>query len=106
MDDVWRAIMTTSTTTRIAASAASLAIVMTLCGFAPSRAYAHHSGSEYDRGNIIEVEGTLLEVAWQNPHVHFTARSKDDDHGSRHLHRADRAETIVGLAARRDSQAL
>jgi uncharacterized protein DUF6152 len=58
-------------------TAVSLAIVIALCGFAPSKGYGHHSGSEYDRGNIVEVEGTLLEVAWQNPHVHFTVRSKD-----------------------------
>ena len=58
-------------------TAVSLAIVIALCGFVPSRAYGHHSGSEYDRGNIVEIEGTLLEVAWQNPHVHFIVRSKD-----------------------------
>jgi len=37
---------------------------------------AHHSGSEYDR-TTVEIEGTLLEVAWQNPHVHFFVRTKD-----------------------------
>lgn len=37
---------------------------------------AHHSGSEYT-GETIEIEGTLLEVAWQNPHVHFFVRAKD-----------------------------
>jgi len=39
---------------------------------------AHHSGSEYDR-TTVEIEGTLLEVAWQNPHVHFFVRAKDAD---------------------------
>src|SRR5215470_10372226 len=38
---------------------------------------AHHSGSEYAR-ETIELEGTLLEVAWQNPHVHFFVRAKDE----------------------------
>lgn len=37
---------------------------------------AHHSGSEY-APSIVEIEGTLLEVAWQNPHVHFFVRAKD-----------------------------
>ena len=37
---------------------------------------AHHSGSEYDR-TTIEIQGQLLEVAWQNPHVHFIVRAAD-----------------------------
>jgi hypothetical protein len=37
---------------------------------------AHHSGSEYDR-TTIEIQGQLLEVAWQNPHVHFLLQTKD-----------------------------
>jgi hypothetical protein len=42
----------------------------------PAVLRAHHSGSEYDR-TIVEIEGTLLEVAWQNPHVHFIVRAPD-----------------------------
>ena len=37
---------------------------------------AHHSGSEYDR-RTIEIEGRLVEVAWQNPHVHFLVQTTD-----------------------------
>lgn len=37
---------------------------------------AHHSGSEYDR-TTIEIQGQLLEVAWQNPHVHFIVQAAD-----------------------------
>src|SRR4030095_16954744 len=37
---------------------------------------AHHSGSEYEQ-TTVEIDGTLLEVAWQNPHVHFFVRAKD-----------------------------
>jgi len=37
---------------------------------------AHHSGSEYDR-TTVEIQGQLLEVAWQNPHVHFFVRTTD-----------------------------
>jgi uncharacterized protein DUF6152 len=37
---------------------------------------AHHSGSEYDQ-TTVEIVGKLLEVAWQNPHVHFFVRAKD-----------------------------
>ena len=39
---------------------------------------AHHSGSEYAQ-TTIEIEGTLQEVAWQNPHVHFFVRATDAD---------------------------
>src|SRR5687767_5082169 len=38
---------------------------------------AHHSGSEYAQ-TTVEIEGTLQEVAWQNPHVHFFVRTKDE----------------------------
>ena len=37
---------------------------------------AHHSGSEYAQ-TTVEIQGALLEVAWQNPHVHFFVRAKD-----------------------------
>ena len=47
------------------------------CILTASIGYGHHSGSEYDRSRVIEIEGKLLEVAWQNPHVHFMVRSTD-----------------------------
>src|SRR5688572_2103697 len=42
----------------------------------PAVAQAHHSGSEYDR-TTVEIEGTLVELVWQNPHVHFGVRTVD-----------------------------
>ena len=51
--------------------------LLIVCGLlVPAVVRAHHSGSEYER-TIIEIEGTLLEVAWQNPHVHFIVRAPD-----------------------------
>src|SRR4029450_11151006 len=44
--------------------------------FAPVGALAHHSGSEYDR-TTVEIEGTLVELLWQNPHGHFGGRTTD-----------------------------
>jgi hypothetical protein len=44
---------------------------------APGVAFAHHSGSEYDR-TTVEIEGTLVELVWQNPHVHFGVRTARD----------------------------
>jgi Family of unknown function (DUF6152) len=52
-------------------SAALIAWSMLAAGVA-----AHHSGSEYDR-TTVEIQGQLLEVAWQNPHVHFFVRTTD-----------------------------
>ena len=52
------------------------AILIGSCALAPVALDAHHSGSEYDR-TIVEIEGELLEVAWQNPHVHFFVRAAD-----------------------------
>src|ERR1044072_812615 len=43
----------------------------------PAVALAHHSGSEYDR-TTVEIEGTLVELVWQNPHVHFGVRTLKD----------------------------
>jgi hypothetical protein len=56
-----------------------LALVTVVIGWsvmAPADVRAHHSGSEYGQ-TTVEIEGTLLEVAWQNPHVHFFVRAKD-----------------------------
>ena len=52
------------------------AALMVWCVLAFTPLAAHHSGSEYDR-TTIEIEGQLLEVAWQNPHVHFIVRAAD-----------------------------
>lgn len=39
---------------------------------------AHHSNAEFDfLGPQTEIEGKLLGVAWQNPHVHFKLQSVD-----------------------------
>jgi hypothetical protein len=54
----------------------SLIVVIAWCAIGSVVVLAHHSGSEYAR-NTIEIEGTLQEVAWQNPHVHFFVRTKD-----------------------------
>jgi Family of unknown function (DUF6152) len=54
----------------------SLAMLIAWCVQVPARIGAHHSGSEYDR-TTIEIQGQLLEVAWQNPHVHFIVRAPD-----------------------------
>ena len=38
----------------------------------PLIAVGHHSVAEYDRDNIVELEGEIVSVHWRNPHVGFT----------------------------------
>ena len=41
---------------------------------------AHHSSAlVYDRGKIVEAQGTITEVAWANPHVRFKMRGDGPD---------------------------
>jgi hypothetical protein len=47
-------------------------------GASPS-VFAHHSSSEYDFKHTIELQGKLVNVAWQNPHVHLTLQTTDKD---------------------------
>ena len=42
-----------------------------------STASAHHAPTEYDFDKTVEVEGTLVEVKWQNPHVSLKLREND-----------------------------
>ena len=39
-----------------------------------AQAWAHHSFADYDRGEVRELEGELVNVRWRNPHVVFTVR--------------------------------
>jgi hypothetical protein len=55
---------------------ALLSILIAWCLLMPASIRAHHSGSEYDR-TTVEIQGTLVEVAWRNPHVHFLVRTMD-----------------------------
>jgi hypothetical protein len=43
----------------------------------PHHTHAHHSYSEYDDTKSVEVEGKLVEVAWQNPHARILVESAD-----------------------------
>ena len=39
-----------------------------------AQGWAHHSFADYDRNEVRELEGELLQVRWRNPHVTFTVR--------------------------------
>ena len=55
------------------------------CLLIASGAGAHHSYSEYDDQQIVEIEGTLAKVAMQNPHVHFYVEGVGADGRADHL---------------------
>ena len=43
-----------------------------------SHGLAHHAFVEFDRGQVIEVEGEVVSVLWANPHIRFSIRSTDE----------------------------
>jgi hypothetical protein len=51
-------------------------ILALLVAAAAPAARSHHSGSEYDYNHIVEIEGTLVELKWQNPHVLMRVRTR------------------------------
>jgi hypothetical protein len=56
------------------------------CLLAALPVHAHHSDTEFDFMNpSMEIEGKLLEVAWQNLHVRFELQTVDQ-----------RGRTVVG----------
>lgn len=38
---------------------------------------AHHAPTEFDFSKIVEIDGTVVEVKWQNPHVILKIREND-----------------------------
>ena len=57
-------------------------LFLILSAVAPtSVAWAHHSMSEYDFEKSVEIEGTLVDVRWQNPHIRLSVRSGTDTQG-------------------------
>jgi hypothetical protein len=46
-----------------------LVSLLAICGLVPVVSPAHHTYAEYDQQKTIEIEGTLVKAAWQNPHL-------------------------------------
>jgi hypothetical protein len=44
----------------------------------PVLASAHHSFAKFDNDRTIELEGDVVAVNWQNPHVHITVRGRTE----------------------------
>jgi hypothetical protein len=58
-------------------SKSSLCVVAAVAVLTTVPAAAHHSYVEFDTDNTIEIEGTLVSVAWQNPHSRLTVAGAD-----------------------------
>jgi hypothetical protein len=43
--------------------------LLAICSLFPMVGSAHHTYAEYDQQKTVEIEGTLLKAAWQNPHL-------------------------------------
>ena len=46
-------------------------------GFVPS-VFAHHSGSVFDRGRGVAVQGSISRFRWSNPHVYIYVEAQTD----------------------------
>jgi hypothetical protein len=56
------------------------ASLLALALFVAGQAAAHHAFSaNYDANNLGTIEGTVEEVAWSNPHVHYYIQVTNDD---------------------------
>jgi hypothetical protein len=58
---------------------ATLTIMTIVLGATPAAVFAHHSAAAwFNQSEIAEVEGTVTEVKWENPHIKFLMRAPDD----------------------------
>ncbi len=58
-------------------SRSGLCIAAALAALTIAPLAAHHSYVEFDQQNPIEIEGTLIAAAWQNPHSRLTVAAAD-----------------------------
>jgi len=56
------------------------AIVALVCAAAcPATLLAHHSTAEYDAAKLVEAQGVVTKVLWQNPHVRLEVSTQPFD---------------------------
>lgn len=64
---------------RRAAARASAASIVAAGLSAPLPVGAHHSEAAFDTGRVIQLNGTVKEFQWTNPHVWIQLYVKNDD---------------------------
>jgi hypothetical protein len=58
-------------------SKSGLCIAAVVAALMTVPAAAHHSYVEFDQQSTVEIEGTLVAAAWQNPHSRLTVALAD-----------------------------
>ena len=58
-------------------SRSGLCIAAVVAALMTAPAAAHHSYVEFDQQSTVEIEGTLVAAAWQNPHSRLTVAGAD-----------------------------
>jgi Family of unknown function (DUF6152) len=58
-------------------------LMLTLLAPHAGNAFAHHSPAAFDLSIVRDVQGTVKDVAWRNPHVYFTVETIDGCRTSR-----------------------
>ena len=53
-------------------------VLMAVMLFAPALCFGHHSRGHY-AAETIEMEGELVNIIWENPHVYFRLRTTDTE---------------------------
>jgi hypothetical protein len=53
--------------------------VALVCAAGPAALRAHHSTAEYDSNNLVEAQGVVTKVLWQNPHVRLEISTESFD---------------------------
>ncbi len=87
-----------------AGTGAVTATVLAVAALVAMPALAHHSRSNFDLDSTVEVEGTVTEFAWNNPHAFAVVEGKKgtarprSGHSSSTRRRCSRA--LVGRLAR------
>jgi hypothetical protein len=60
-------------------TASATLVLAVLCAAMPLEARAHHSTAEYDSSAIVEAQGVVTKVLWQNPHVRLEISTEGFD---------------------------
>jgi len=45
----------------------------------PIVSYSHHSTTEFDQSNVVEIDGVIVDVFWRNPHIVIKVASSMDN---------------------------
>lgn len=57
-----------------------LTAIVALASVLPATSIGHHTFAyTYNTSQVVEIEGEVIEVQWENPHVQFRMRTEDGE---------------------------